>query len=276
MPPEAGNLFCKMTRNVLLKTLIFNAFVTFLGTATWAASLELGQVRANRRGWVDRGVREAQVQTESEGVAEESRYVTEEGSGDEIPAELGAPPGPDAKPDKKAAKLPKGEAGPGLLKRGLMLIGRGEKQPTLRDGYLTIEVPPALRFSDRDPVNTRPPSPALPEFNFVSNEYMPYLIETALSKDELDDAEMLSELVIELAPHEIVSGMIDTRRRSQEELVESFNIEESSTTVLRPEEVLIYFETDTSTGKAGALVPFSPATPSANPTIKSSATFKKE
>lgn len=263
-----------MNWKTLSKMLLVSALA---GVTTCASALELGQVRSKRRGWADHGVREVESQREVEHAAEEeSPVVTKESTADETSFMVSETGTEEAKLEKKAARLPKGEAGPGLLKRGLMLIGRGEKKPTLRDGYLTVEAPPALRFSDRDPVNTRPPSPALPEFNFVSNEYLPYLIETDLSKDELDDEAMLSELVIELAPHEIVSGVIDTRRRSQEELVESFNIEETSTNVLRPEEVLIYFETDTSTGKTGALVPFSPATPSVSPTIKSSATFKKE
>lgn len=159
---------------------------------------------------------------------------------------------------------------------GLILIGGGRRGPSLRDGYLAVDVPPSLRFSDVDPVNSRPPSPALPEFNFVSNEYVPYLIEDALPEDAMNDASLLSEIVIELEPHEIVSGVIDTRRTVQEELVEHFDLEEQRNTVLRPEEVLIFFETDSNLSGSGAMVPFSPATPTTNTTIKSSATLKKE
>ncbi len=276
-----------MTRNKLFKPLIFNAFLISLCTATWAASLELGQVRANRRGWVNQEVRSntsspaenVETDEEPDRVMESdssSNFEDVEVSAYPVSAEVANPSVPEKA--KKPEKRMKVNRFRGLKKlgSGLELIGGVlKKNPSLRDGYLAVDVPPALRFSDLDPVNDRPPSPALPEFNFVSNEYMPYLIETHLSEDELNNAAMLSEMVIEMPPHEVISGKIETRRKAQEEMVEHFDLDEHRSTVLRPEEVLIYFETDTNAGKTGAMVPFSPATPTST-TIKSTATLTKE
>ncbi|WP_309023575.1 hypothetical protein [Pelagicoccus sp. SDUM812002] len=255
-------------------------FVSLCGPAS-AASLELGHVRAKRRGWAEvensapsKTTKELAAFEEVEVEMTEDTFQEEE---EEVHAheltEFDEPPSESNMTVKARLKRVRSS-----VKRlgGLVLIGRGtEKKPTLREGYLAVDAPPALRFSDIDPVNDRPPSPALPEFNFVASEYMPYLIESGLSEDELNNAAMLSEIVIEMAPHEIVSGKIETRSRAQEEMVEHFDLDEQRSSVLRPEEVLIYFETDTNGGKTGAMVPFSPATPSTN-TIKSSATLTKE
>lgn len=158
---------------------------------------------------------------------------------------------------------------------GLVLIGTGRGEADRRVGYLAEGGPRPLRFSDRDPVHRRPISPALPEFTFMSDEFEPYLIESALPEDAGNDPEMLAELVIELEPHEVVSGRVDTRRRHQEERVESFALEEPRTSVLRPEEVLIFFEAQSPHGgRSGGFVPFAPATPAA--THKSSAKLIKE
>ncbi|MDQ8201580.1 hypothetical protein [Pelagicoccus sp. SDUM812003] len=160
---------------------------------------------------------------------------------------------------------------------GMLLIGDSPfgKKAFKAEGYLAFGPPKALRFSDADEVNRRPPSPALPEFSFSSEEYFPYLVETPLEEGAFGDASMLSELVIELEPHTVVSGKIDTRRIVEEETVESFDLEEQRSTVLRPEEVLIFFETDGSMTETNAVIPFSPATPN-NQTPKSSAKLIKE
>ncbi|MBD5781411.1 hypothetical protein IEN85_18060 [Pelagicoccus sp. NFK12] len=276
-----------MTRKIILKSFIAKVLLWGLSVSAWGASLELGQVRANRRGWteIERARashdRDASQDTrEVEGFGEEDAYVTEEvapedslrafegDAGEEQLEESGAAPDKE----RRVTRVRSGSK----RRSGLILIGgRERKKPSLKDGYLTVDLPPALRFSDADPVNARPPSPALPEFNFVSHEYVPYLLETHLTEDELQEAAMLSEIVIEMEPHEVVSGKIKTRSTSHEELVEHFDLEEQRSTVLRPEEVLIFFETDTHAGRAGAMVPFNPATPNTT-TIKSSATLKKE
>ncbi len=268
-----------MNRQSLIKTLLINVFLLALASMTFGASLELGQVRANRRGWDDKEAKSGSGTATTEEAASYSNetYVTEEVASDEIAAyhvNNGV-----AETDKpKRTKRVRGSSKRGS---GLILIGGNRKKgPSLRDGYLAVDVPPALRFSDIDPINDRPPSPALPEFNFVASEYMPYLIETELSEDALNDAALLSEIVIELATHEVISGQIETRSSAQDEVVEHFNLEEQRTTVLRPEEVLIFFETDTNVGKTKTIVPFSPATPSTIPSggtpAKSSATLIKE
>lgn len=157
---------------------------------------------------------------------------------------------------------------------GLVMIAPAKKD-TRGLGYLVQGPPPMLRFSDEDVVNRRAPSPALPEFNISSTEHFPYLIEKPLPADAMNDPSMLSELVVELEPHTVVSGKIDTSRVVKEERVEHFELDENRSTVLRPEEVLIFFETNGSATSSGAVIPFSPATPS-NPPLKSSAKLKKE
>lgn len=273
-----------MTWKRTLRSLFIMSLLAGFGAAGWAASLELGQVRAKRRGWSDSDAASSQKATrEMEAFADgESNLASEPvdevdfAESVEAPVEEFSAEVPEAEPKAERALRAKRSLGSTKRRSGLILIGGGEKKkPSLENGYLTVDVPPALRFSDADPVNARPPSPALPEFNFVSSEYMPYLIETALTEDELNNAAMLSEIVIELAPHEVVSGRIETRSKVQEELVEHFDLDEQRTTVLRPEEVLIYFETDTNAGRTGTMVPFSPATPNTS-TIKSSATLNKK
>lgn len=267
-----------MNRKTLYKTLSIKVFLLSLSGVTFGASLELGQVRANRRGWSDREHSGSTgFETTTEVVSAEGEVsVTEEVATDEIAA-YHVNNGVAKSDEKVRSKRARGSSKRG---GGLILIGGMRKKgPTLRDGYLAVDVPPALRFSDVDPVNDRPPSPALPEFNFVASEYLPYLIESELSADALNAAAMLSEIVIELAPHEIVSGKIETRVNVQDEVVEHFNLDEQKTTVLRPEEVLIFFETDTNVGRTKTIVPFSPATPSTVPSgsnTKSSATLIKE
>ncbi|MBC2606923.1 hypothetical protein [Pelagicoccus albus] len=274
-----------LTSNRILSVFLLSATLAELG----AASLELGHIRARSRGWVED---EAGLSQESETVdvaaseeaLDDDSYLSESDNdydygGDE--SDYSDETSPVELEPFKVGSAQK-ETGPGLGERimksvnGLILIGKREKAPSLRNGYLTMDAPPALRFSDLDPEKEQQISPALPEFNMISSEYLPYLVETALPEDAMNDPAMLSEIIIELEPHKIVSGKIDASRFQKEELVEQFDIEEQRSTVLRPEEVLIYFETDSNTGSAGAVVPFSPATPAQNTTIKSSATLKKK
>ncbi|MBK1878237.1 hypothetical protein [Pelagicoccus mobilis] len=258
-----------MNKKSPFRIFAFCILAFFVAGSSWAASLEHGKVRARTRGWEvkdEGGVNGSNApQTE---ITQEQSYVEESFAADASQATVEV--------EEPVVEVEEART---VKRRGkLMLIGgkKKKKGPTRLDGYLAVGVSPALRFSDLDPVHSRPPSPALPEFNFVSSEYVPYLIEEALPEDAMNDASLLSEIVIEMEPHTVVSGTIDTRRHKQEEQVEHFQLEEQRTTVLRPEEVLIFFETETASGKAGALVPFSPATPSQNTTINSKATLRKE
>ena len=141
-------------------------------------------------------------------------------------------------------------------------------------GYLAYAPPSALRFSDAEEVNRRPPSPALPEFSYQPREYVPYLTEVAFEEGD-EGYEETSEIVIDLPPHSVVSGVIDTTRLNQKEQVEQFMLDETRETILRPEEILIFFENDAGRSDPTIVVPFLPATPSIE-TIKSSATLKVE
>lgn len=240
----------------------------------WAASLEHGKVRARARGWHSNEDKSATREPELKQVEEVTRepVVDDEPEQREIVEETVEA---QATPDVTRSESPDRSDRVSRRRGKLILIGSQKKKgPSIADGYLAVGTAPVLRFSDVDPVNARPPSPALPEFNFVSSEYVPYLIEEALPEDALNDSSMLSELVIEMEPHTVVSGAIDTRRHKNEEQVEDFHLEEQKSTILRPEEILIFFETDTNMGKTGAVIPFSPATP--NTTIKSEATLNKE
>lgn len=260
------NFLAGMTRKRPIKTLLIAGLAAFSFGWTSAPSLELGHVRSNRRGWTEqsapkvdgrRSEQKLELQEEVEGAADA-------GAIDEGVLE-----------DPVVKRV-------GYVKRfrsavgGLSLIPSKEKGPSLKHGYLTYERPPALRFSDVDLARAAPPSPALPEFTFVPNEYLPYLVENELSEEAMKDAAMLSSIVVDLAPHEVVSGLIDTRRAAKEEIVVNYDLDERHSAVLRPEEVLIFFETDSSSSAPGVLVPFSPATPSSTTTIRSSATLRKE
>lgn len=259
----------KMTLKPNIKILFLALTIPFQGGVLYSASLEMGHVRANNRGWVaqdfDTTDGSSEVKAEEATFEENERTVVSS-----EPVVTG-----DASEIRELVASPRARD-PLQRAKSLLFVGKKVKEPTLRDGYLAFAAPPSLRFSDLDPEHSRPPSPALPEFNMVSNEYLPYLIESALPEDAMRDNAMLSEIVIELERHNVISGKIDTRRVVKEELVEHFDLDEQRTTVLRPEEVLIYFETDTNVGRAGTMVPFSPATPNTPQSVKSSANLKKE
>jgi len=227
-----------------------------------ASSLELGHVRARSRGW-----------------AELDRAPAQAGQADEGQVPPGASSAPAQGQGEQRADLPNGvePMQEGSRKSGLRLIsglvGAGQHP---RRGYLVRGSPPSLRFSDLDPAHSKPPASALPEFSFAPQQHYPYLVEAELPEDALNNPALLSEIVVDLEPHAIVSGKIETRIITEEEKVEDFNLDEQRTTVLRPEEVLIFFEADTGRGASGTVVPFSPATPSAAPTIKSSATITEQ
>lgn len=220
------------------------------------AALKHGHIRARTRGFVQRESPDAPKTVEVEL---------------EIPEE--PPPQPVANvevaPAVRSVKVDRRRAG---LFRPRTIFRIERKFKARHIGYLADGPPNPLRFSDEDEVNSRPPSPALPEFTFLASEHIPYLIETPISDDGFD-ADMISEIVIELEPHVVVSGVIDTRNTDQEERVEFFNLEENQSTILRPEEVLIFFESDGVNSETTTVIPFAPANPSPQ-TIKSSARMK--
>ena len=152
-------------------------------------------------------------------------------------------------------------------------IGKKEKW----DGYLYDVGPVNLRFSDEKATEKRPPSPALPEFTMLSNEYDPYLLEMPLPEDEIASRELLAEVTIEMDPHVVVSGMIDTRSYEREVDIDRLDLEEESRKVLRPEEVLIFFEAESKNSDKTIVLPFSPAIPNSSPDpIPSRATINRE
>jgi len=145
------------------------------------------------------------------------------------------------------------------------------------EGYLPEVGPVNLRFSDDEATSKRPPSPALPEFTMTSNQYDPYLIEMPLPEDEVANRELLSEVTIEMEPHVVVSGVIDTRPDKPEVDIDRLDLDEEDREVLRPEEVLIFFESQSRNSNKSLVVPFSPALPSSSPDpIPSRATLTRE
>ena len=110
----------------------------------------------------------------------------------------------------------------------------------------------------------------------LSNEYLPYLLEQPLPEDALNDPSFLRDIVIEMEPYTVVSGMIETHRPEREETMEQIEMEDGRSPIVRPEEVLIFFETDSGPrGKVNAVIPFAPASPTTT-TIESSAEYIKE
>lgn len=295
----AQSLALSASKKMTFKTrhLMFLAVALALSTfeGLWAGSLEFGHVRARSRGWIDTeegnidGQHAEAEETTIESIEplEEEMEITEEVVGPEdSPEDNWAELDEDPSGPKSEERLSIGKQVSSTVKATVDTAVRSGKRvwgltkrnpkPNPKHGYLVMGGAPSVRFSDLDPVAARPPAPALPEFSYVASEYDPYLIETALPEDAKRDNSMLAEVVIDLEPHEIVSGKIDTRVKVQEERVEDFSLDEQRTSVLRPEEVLIFFETDTAnSNSAKAIVPFSPAQPTTDTTIKSSATLKK-
>ncbi len=141
--------------------------------------------------------------------------------------------------------------------------------------YLPRAGPAPMRFSDEVGISSAAPSPALPEFSLLSIDYDPYLIETPLTKEDRMDNSVYADVVIDLQPVTIVSGEIEYDRGDAIEDVSNVTIEEERAQVVRAEDVLIFFESKSSSGKTRALIPFSPAQPTKTAPIKSSATYKQ-
>lgn len=143
-------------------------------------------------------------------------------------------------------------------------------------GYLAYRAPPPLRFSDDSSLTRNFPSSALPEFSMVARGSGSLVVETQLSGDEARKQALLNQIVVELEPHTIVSGKIDTTIPSELEERDRLLIEEAEGPVVRPEEVLIFFENKRDGGNARTIIPFSPAIPSDNSPSKSGATYNRK
>lgn len=249
--------------------LLLVAVALVLAAEAWA-SLGHGHLRARTRNFSHAGVASLefgagpQDGTVKEGEAEAEFEVEAEATVVVAAAAVNEPP-------MKAVAIG-GNAG---ARRGLIFKKADTFDGGPRAGYLAFGPPRPMRFSDASALDERTPSPALPEFTMMSRQYEPYLIESPLPEDARNDPTMLSEVVVDLSPHTVVSGVIDTSRKDMEEKVEHFDLEENRTTVLRPADVLRYFETDGVNYETKVLIPFSPATP-ATETIDSSATYKIE
>lgn len=290
-----------MTRNSKLALLLAALLTLTAIDGLWASSLEFGHVRARSRGWIDAeetqaavtqetGVEETTLETIAPQVeaievtqeeVEVARTESESSVTTEMPDEESVALEPTATRrlsiGKQVSSTVKATVDTAVRNgKRIMFIGKREQKPNPKHGYLVMGGAPAVRFSDFNAVTARPPAPALPEFSYEPGEERPYLIETALPEEERRDNSLLAEVVVELEPHEVVSGKIDTKVRVQDHKIEDFSLDEQRTTALKPEEVLIFFETDTAnSNRAKAIVPFSPAQPANETSVKSKATLKK-
>lgn len=142
-------------------------------------------------------------------------------------------------------------------------------------GYLAYATPPPLRFSDSDALAKRASSPALPEFSFVAPGSGTEIIESELSEETARRNQIRNQIVVELDPYKIVSGRIDTtipRQNEERDLIMGDQFEEP---IVRPEEVLIFFENEREGGDVRTIVPFSPALPQENEPSRSGATYNR-
>jgi len=142
-------------------------------------------------------------------------------------------------------------------------------------GYLAFRAPPPLRFSDDLSLAKRPPAQALPEFSILAPGRGSPMVETRLSEEEARTLALMNQIVVELEPHTIVSGSIDTSIPREIDEAERLLIEQSDDPVVRPEEVLIFFENGGDGDNTRTIVPFSPALPSQKPPTRSGATYNR-
>ncbi len=175
-----------------------------------------------------------------------------------------------AAPDANKAGLVK-KAGT-VFEKNVVGVFRKKAKPAF--GYLISSGPAPIRFSDEKKLTNRTPSPALPEFSLMSIDYDPYLIESPLPEDEKNGNSVYADVVIEMEPVKIVSGDIDYDKGERVEDIADVAIEEERASVVRAEDVLIFFESKSSSGRTGALIPFSPAPPASSPPAKSKATYQ--
>lgn len=172
---------------------------------------------------------------------------------------------------------------PGMGKRVSGFVGRinpwssGDKSSKQAfTGYLAYDKPAGLRFAENVDMKKRVPSPALPEFSLLSDSYQSYLLETPLSEEESFENSFYSEVVVEMEPHVLISGNIDfgmDRREMTED--QRLVMEEERDSLLKPEDVLIFFEAGNQNRDVNVVVPVSPSPYNTKPS-KSSATYTIE
>ena len=132
-------------------------------------------------------------------------------------------------------------------------------------------MPHPLRFSDSDALAKRAPSPALPEFSLLVPRRGTEVFESELSTETAGR----NQIVVELDPYTVVSGRIDTsipRQGQDRGLIMGDELEEP---VVRPEEVLIFFENEREGGDVRTIVPFSPALPREREPSRSGASYNR-
>ncbi len=143
-------------------------------------------------------------------------------------------------------------------------------------GYLAYRTPTPLRFSDDSALDLRPITQALPEFSMLAPGQGSVVVQNALTEAEARRNGLVNRVVFELEPHTIVSGKIDTTLPSELEERDRVMVEETEGTVVRPEEVLIFFENEREGGGTKTVVPFSPAIPTQAPPSRSGATYERK
>lgn len=246
------------------------AIVVVAGLGVSVSEAKFSHGKANARGgaaFLGEGLSEEDILEKAERRAQKRKADAEK-------AEI-------AKAIENSEKLKRAEANKRpikrLAKRLTSMIGFGSSEVVLKQsGYLYYKEPASLRFAENAELKKRMPSPALPEFSLLSNSYQNYLIETPLDEDELRDNSFYSEVVVEMEPHVLISGDIDFGEDNLE-MTESqrLEIEEEREAILRPEDVLIFFETENRKGnKATAILPFAPSSSGGSEPTKSSATYK--
>ncbi|MEC7906652.1 MAG: hypothetical protein VYC82_05465 [Verrucomicrobiota bacterium] len=142
-------------------------------------------------------------------------------------------------------------------------------------GYLAYAKPPPLRFSDSDALAKRASSPALPEFSMVAPGGGTEVFESELSIETARRNQIRNQIVVELDPYSVVSGRVNTsipRQGQDRELIMGDEFEEP---VVRPEEVLIFFENEREGGDVRTIVPFSPALPQEREPSRSGTTYNR-
>ena len=142
-------------------------------------------------------------------------------------------------------------------------------------GYLAYATPPPLRFSDSDALAKRASSPALPEFSLLAPGRGTEVFESELSQETARRNQIRNQIVVELDPYTVVSGRIDTTIPSQNQERELIMGDEFEEPVVRPEEVLIFFENEREGGDVRTIVPFSPALPQESEPSRSGATYNR-
>ena len=104
---------------------------------------------------------------------------------------------------------------------------------------------------------------------------MTEVFESVLTTGTARRNQIRNQIVVELDPYTVVSGRIDTsipRQGQDRELIMGDEFEEP---VVRPEEVLIFFENEREGGDVRTIVPFSPALPQERERSRSGTTYNR-